>query len=149
MQLSTFSDYALRTLMHMALAGDDLLTTRQIAEIHNAKINHLAKVTSWLVREQYVDSQRGRGGGLRLARPTDAIMVGEVLRKLERNTGLVECLNHDGGSCPLSPTCELTSALRDAQEAFFVALDDVSLASLTTKSSKMSVLLKRLNAEMV
>ena len=135
--------------MHVALAGDDLLTTRQIAEIHGAKVNHLAKVTSWLAREQYIESQRGRGGGFRLARPAELISVGEVLRKLESNSGLVECMRQDGGACPLSPECELTSALKHAQEAFFAALDNVALANLTTKSSKISVLLKRLNAEML
>jgi len=147
MQLSIFSDYALRTLMHLAAAEDNLLSTRQIAEIHGAKYNHLAKVTHWLSREGYVRSVRGRSGGLQLAIPAQDISVGEVLRKLESEQVLVECLRDDGGLCVLSPMCGLTDALQNAQSLFFGALDGVSISSLTSKRSKMSRLLKTLNSE--
>lgn len=65
MQLAMFSDYALRVLMHLAASPDRLLSTRQLSEIHDAKFNHLAKVTAWLVNEGLAVSNRGRGGGLR------------------------------------------------------------------------------------
>lgn len=146
MQLSKFTDYALRTLMHLAVADDHMLTTRQIADIHGAKYNHLAKVTQWLAREGYVTSNRGRTGGIRLARPMAEISVGEVVRKLESQTELVECLRADGGACVLSPNCGLTGALVTAQNAFYAALDDVTLASLSSGSARMRSLLTSLNA---
>lgn len=146
MQLSKFTDYALRTLMHLAVAEDNMLTTRQIAEIHGAKYNHLAKVTQWLAREGYVASNRGRTGGIRLARPMHDISIGEVVRKLESQTALVECLGESGGNCILSPCCGLTGALAKAEAAFFAALDEISLAEIATGNGRMRNLLARLNA---
>ncbi len=147
MQLSKFTDYALRTLMHLAVTEGHMLTTRQIADIHGAKYNHLAKVTQWLVREGYVASLRGRTGGLRLAKPTDAINIGRLVRNLESQSDLVECLRPDGGNCVLAPACGLTSALRDAQDAFFASLDRLTLADLTKRDPPMARLLSRLNTE--
>jgi Rrf2 family nitric oxide-sensitive transcriptional repressor len=147
MQLSKFTDYALRTLMHLAVADEHMLTTRQIAEIHDAKYNHLAKVTQWLVREGYVTSVRGRAGGLRLARDTQDVNVGHVVRALESQSVLVDCLRADGGSCVLAPSCGLTSALRVAQDAFYQALDGLTLADLTKHNAPMARLLARLNVE--
>ena len=147
MQLSKFSDYALRTLMHLAVADGHQLTTRQIAETHDAKYNHLAKVTQWLVREGYAVSTRGRSGGILLTKPPKDITLGEVIRKLESHSDLVECMRPDGGNCILSPTCGLSAALSVAQDAFFDALDQVSLADLTTQNPPMIQLLNRLNAD--
>lgn len=147
MQLSKFSDYALRIVMHLAMAQDQLLSTRQLAEIHDAKFNHLSKVTRWLVAHGYAVSLRGRGGGLRLARPPAEISLGRLLRELEDNRPLVECMNPDGGNCRLSPACGLSLALQTAQEAFFEALDPITLASVSKLSPGMANLLKTLNAE--
>jgi Rrf2 family nitric oxide-sensitive transcriptional repressor len=144
MQLSKFTDYALRTLMHLAVADGNLLTTRQIADIHEAKYNHLAKVTQWLVREGYVSSNRGRSGGIKLAMATPDVNVGELVRKLESQTELVECMRPDGGHCALSPACGLSTALIAAQNAFYAALDQVTLADLTSKNAAMRRLLESL-----
>ncbi|WP_299958482.1 Rrf2 family transcriptional regulator [uncultured Roseobacter sp.] len=145
MQLSTFSDYAIRTLMHLAVADRHMLTTRQIAVIHGAKYNHLAKVTQWLVREGYVVSLRGRAGGLKLAMDTKEINVGLVLRDLESQSALVECMRADGGSCILSPLCPLTAALKAAQTAFFDSLSQLTLNDLTSKNRPIGHLLSQLN----
>lgn len=146
MQLSKFSDYALRTLMHLAVAQENMLTTQQIATIHNAKYNHLAKVTQWLVREGYVTSVRGRSGGLRLAKTLDEVNIGHVIRALESQSALVECLGEGGGNCILSPACGLTSALRSAQDAFYAVLDQMTLADLIQNNTPLAQMLKRLNA---
>lgn len=147
MQLSKFSDYALRIVMHLASSPDQLLSTRQLAQIHDAKFNHLSKVTGWLVAHGYAESLRGRGGGLRLARAPDDISLGKLLRQLEEDKPLVECLNADGGQCRLSPACGLSLALQTAQDAFFQALDPITLDSVTKLSPGMSNLLNMLNAE--
>jgi Rrf2 family nitric oxide-sensitive transcriptional repressor len=146
MQLSKFTDYALRVLMHLASADDNLLTTRQISEIHDAKFNHLAKVTQWLVREGYVNSLRGRSGGLRLAKAPKDINVGTIIRELESQHSLVECFQLDGGSCALVGGCGLTSALHEAQEAFFEVLERKTLEDLTINNRKLAVLMKQLNS---
>ena len=63
-----------------------------------------------------------------VARPAEAISVGEVVRLLEAGQALVECFRADGGECVLSPRCRLAPALAKAERAFLAALDDVSLA---------------------
>lgn len=146
MQLSKFSDYALRILAHLAASPDRLLSTRQIAQIHNARYHHLAKVTGWLVSNGYVTAERGRSGGLRLALPPEQINLGNVVRKLEGDKPLVECLGADGGACCLSPACGLSVALQAAQEAFFNSLDGMTLRSVETLSPNMGRLLENLNA---
>lgn len=145
MQLAKFTDYALRVLMHLAVAEDYSLTTRQIANIHDAKFNHMAKVSQWLVREGYVASLRGRGGGLRLARAPEAINIGQVVRALEGQDALVECFRADGGACALTPVCGLTHTLADAQNAFFEVLDQKTLGDLIPTGGSASALLLQLN----
>ncbi|MEP4249523.1 RrF2 family transcriptional regulator [Tateyamaria sp.] len=145
MQLSTFTDYALRMLMHLAVAQDRKLTTRQITDMHGAKFNHLTKVTQWLVREGYVTATRGRSGGLQLRRDPAKINIGKVIRALESQHRLVECLREDGGTCILAPACELTTALLEAQDAFFHVLDGKTLSQLTANNRKITPLLHRLN----
>lgn len=149
MQLSMFSDYALRVMVHLAASPDRLLTTRQIAALHGARYNHLAKVTSWLVHEGYVHSVRGRSGGIQLARDPTEINLGKLLRDLEADKPLVECFGADGGHCQLSSACGLSIALGVAQEAFFKALEGYTLASTISLAPKMPTLLTALNEAMV
>ncbi len=131
--------------MHLAMSEHHTLTTRQIAGMHDAKYNHLAKVTQWLVKEGYVDAMRGRSGGLRLARTPEQINVGEVLRALESQSDLVECMRADGGNCVLAPNCGLQTALSKARDAFFSSLCETSLGDLTERDLPMARLLLRLN----
>lgn len=133
--------------MHLANSPDQLLSTRQLAEIHQAKFNHLSKVSGWLVAHDYAHSLRGRGGGLRLARPPSEISLGQLLRQLEEDKPLVECMGADGGQCRLSPACGLSLALQKAQEAFFKELDPITLEGIPQLSPGMGNLLRSLNAE--
>lgn len=146
MQLAKFTDYALRVLMHLSVAKDHSMSTRQIAQIHDARFNHLAKVTQWLAREGYVTATRGRSGGLRLALPPQDINVGRIVRALEQDDGLVECLSPGGGACAISPICGLTPALRKAQDAFFEVLDQYTMGDIVQRRGQMEALLTRLNA---
>jgi len=145
MQLSMFSDYALRVLMHLATSPDKMLSTRQISDIHDAKYNHMTKVTGWLVAEGYAVALRGRGGGLQLAGAPEDINLGHLLRKLEYDKPLVDCLRADGGSCCLSPACGLTVVLQSAQEAFYKSLDQITLAAAIALRPGMARLLNDLN----
>ncbi|CUK27510.1 HTH-type transcriptional repressor NsrR [Cognatishimia activa] len=147
MQLTKFSDYALRVLMHLAASPEKLLSTRQISEMHGASFNHLTKVTGWLVTEGYAESVRGRSGGLRLARDPQDINLGEVLRKLEKDQPLVECFAAEGGSCGLASACGLSGVLWSAQEAFFQHLDGHTLQSTIDAMPRMQSFLVSMNEE--
>ncbi len=145
MQLSKFSDYALRVLMHLAASPDQTISTRQLAELHDAKYNHLTKVTGWLVSEGYAIAMRGRGGGLRLARPPSEINLGQLIRSLEAERPLVECHASGGGTCRLAPLCGVSAILVSAQDAFFDTLGQFSLQDALCVLPGMTDLLAELN----
>ncbi|HQW07738.1 MAG TPA: Rrf2 family transcriptional regulator [Steroidobacteraceae bacterium] len=128
MRLAAFTDYGLRVLMRLAAAPDESLTTFRIAEEFHIPYNHLAKVVQDLARGGFVTTQRGAGGGMRLARAADRIRLGEVVRYLEQRYALVECFRSDGGNCLLTPGCRLKSRLAQASEAFIADLDRSSVA---------------------
>jgi Rrf2 family nitric oxide-sensitive transcriptional repressor len=140
MQLSMFTDYSLRVLVHLAGSPDELLSTRKIAEIHDIKFNHLTKVTGLLVAKGYATSLRGRGGGLKIARPPSEINLGSFLRDLEADKPMVACFG-ETGFCRLSAACGLKTALAEAQEAFFKSLDAYTLEGVVDLAPNMKKLL--------
>lgn len=147
MQLTKFSDFALRILIHLAVAGEDRLSARGIAEQQGESVNHMAKIAQWLAAEGYVAATRGRGGGMVLARPAEDISIGQVLRRSEAGSPLVECMHEDGGHCVLTPACGLLPYLGTAQEAFFAALDAVTLKDVIEQKSGMIALVRALNRQ--
>ncbi|TNF18265.1 MAG: Rrf2 family transcriptional regulator [Rhodobacteraceae bacterium] len=128
MRLAAFTDYGLRVMMHLAGSPGQAVSTGQIAEEFEISQHHLAKVVQDLGRGGFVNSQRGRSGGLQLARPAQTITLGEVVRHLEQRFAMVECLREDGGSCVLKPRCRLKPRLAAAREAFMSELDRSTVA---------------------
>ncbi len=130
MKLTAHTDYGLRMLMALAVAGDRLITIEEIAERHRISRNHLMKVAQTLVGLGLVRSVRGRRGGLALAREPATIRMGSVVRALETDVELVACLGDQPATCIFSGACRLTGALRQALDAFFAELDRLTLAEL-------------------
>lgn len=128
MRLTMFTDFGLRVLMRLAGEPDRSLTTKDIAREFSISRHHLTKVVRDLANAGYLVTQRGAGGGLRLARAAEKITLGEVVRSLEARSALVDCFRADGGACALTPQCRLKRHLAAAQEAFLSELDGVNLA---------------------
>jgi Rrf2 family nitric oxide-sensitive transcriptional repressor len=128
MQLSLHSDYALRVLMALA-AGERQLSVDEIARRYGVSRNHLAKVVQHLQAEGFVETFRGRGGGMRLARPPGEIVVGDVIRRFENFDGFVGC-SPSGSGCAVNGLCALKPALNGALEAFLAHLDGFHLSDL-------------------
>lgn len=128
MRLTLHTDYGLRVLMF--LASEERATIGAIADHYDVSRNHLMKVVQRLVQLDLVASDRGRGGGLRLARPADEIRVGSVVRALEDVGSFVECFDPVTNRCCLAPACGLRFALTGAMRAFMAHLDGVTLADL-------------------
>jgi Rrf2 family nitric oxide-sensitive transcriptional repressor len=103
--------------------------------------DHLFKVIGTLVELGYVETQRGRAGGVRLARPAARIRIGHVVRETEESFALVECFSPDTNECPIAPACYLAKTLDRALKAFLAVLDDVTLADLVRQRRKLEVLL--------
>lgn len=126
MRLTRYTDYAMRVLLYLASQPDDRLSSiGEIARGYAISQNHLMKVVNDLVRAGYIESVRGRFGGIRLARHADTINVGQVVRHTEDDFDLVDC---DG--CVIAPACGLTGVLHEATLAFLAVLDSYSLADV-------------------
>lgn len=130
MQLTTFSDYAFRVLIYLGSAPHGLATIADIAAAYGISENHLMKVVHQLARLGYVETVRGKGGGMRLARAPAAINVGEVLRATEDGFQLVECMGDGQSDCRIAPACALKGVLGEATAAFLKTLDRYTLADL-------------------
>ncbi len=126
MRLTRYTDYAMRVLLYLASKPDDRLSSiGEIARGYGISQNHLMKVVNDLVRAGYIESVRGRFGGIRLARDAGTINVGQVVRHTEDGFDLVDC---DG--CIIAPACGLTGVLHEATSAFMAVLDSYSLADV-------------------
>ncbi len=129
MRLTVLTDYALRVLMYAGLHTDRLCTIGEIAQAHGISHAHLVKVTHLLGRLGYLETVRGKGGGMRLARPAENIVLGTVIRALEPDFDLVHCFSQPE-ACRLSVQCRLSGVLREALAAFLEVFDRYSLADL-------------------
>ena len=141
MRLTTFTDYCLRALIYAALREEEPITINAIANAYGISRNHVTKVVFRLGQLGYLENTRGKGGGIRLGRRPELIVIGRVVRETEEDFGLVECLQKKGGDCVLDPACILKSAMTDAMDAFFSALDLYTLADLIRPKQRMGKLL--------
>ena len=133
MRLSEYTDYACRVLMHCA-AHPGLTTIGELAERYGISKNHLMKVAQRLAAEGFVEGVRGRSGGLKLARPANALNVGSIMRIMEDTGTFVECFDAATNSCVVTPACGLRHALAGALEAFARHLDQFTIADLVPDS---------------
>ncbi len=109
-----------------------MATINEIADYHKISRNHLVKVVNNLANEGFIMTARGKGGGLRLARPAHTIGLGEVVRLTEPNMNLVECFDMKTNACCIARGCSLRSALYEARRAFMMVLDKYTLADAAT-----------------
>lgn len=130
MRLTTYTDYSLRTLLHIASNRDRLVTVQEIADLHGISKNHLTKVVHQLGLFGVIETIRGRNGGLRLAREPGAINIGAVVRATETDFYMAECFNPAGKPCGLQTGCALKGVLSRATAAYLAVLDGQTLADL-------------------
>src|SRR3972149_5827068 len=139
MQLTQFTDLGLRVVMRLAvLDADASPSTRVIAEQLNVSYSHATKVVTQLGELGIVTTRRGRGGGLSITKPARPPPIGWLARRLEGSGEVVDC--EGDKPCPLRGGCLLRSALRDAQEAFFVSLDAVMIDDVISHPAKTVLL---------
>jgi len=135
MHITQHTDYALRVLIFLASNEHRLPTIQEISERFEVSRSHLMKVVNQLIRNGFVEGIRGKGGGLRLARPASEILIGDVVRKMETDLVLVECFS-DESRCLLTANCNLKGVFAHALEAFLAALDKVPLTQVLSPSQR-------------
>ncbi|HLI10008.1 MAG TPA: Rrf2 family transcriptional regulator [Alphaproteobacteria bacterium] len=140
MRLTLYTDYALRVLMYVGVKAPELATIGEIAEQFDTSKNHLMKVVHELGQRGYLETVRGKHGGMRLARKPRHINIGAVVRDTEEDLAVVGCLQQEG-YCPIERVCELRLALREATHAFLGVLDRYTLEDLIRPRRPLSKLL--------
>ncbi len=140
MRLTLHTDYALRALMFAAAKGGALSTIAEIVERFGISRGHVMKVVHRLGQKGYLETIRGKKGGIRLARRPGQINIGAVVRDMEEELAVLGCLEGEG-YCRIEQCCVLKSALRDATNAFLSTLDGYTLEDLTRPQRALARLL--------
>lgn len=137
MKLTGYTNYALRSLQLAALRDPALVRVDDVVKVHGLARPHIVKIVHELGKAGYLHTVRGRGGGFRLARPADEIVVGDVVRLTEGPMELVECFNPDTNTCPLIGICRLSRAIQEATRAFMAVLDDLTVADIAGNRTQL------------
>lgn len=142
MKLTVQSDYALRTLMYVAAVSPRRAKIREIASAYGISRAHLMVLVHRLGEAGFLENERGRGGGIRLARPASRIGVGEVLRAVEPAFELAECFDAKANRCRITAGCRLKRVFDEALGAFFHVLDRYTVADLTRRRRQLIAMLE-------
>jgi Rrf2 family nitric oxide-sensitive transcriptional repressor len=129
MRLTTMTDYAMRLLMYVGRHPDRLCTISEIAQAYQVSEPHLMKITHRLAQQGWIETVRGKNGGMRLGHAPDQISIGAVVRDTENDMDLVECFT-TGGNCTLRGQCGLTGIVSGALQKFLAHLDQYTLADI-------------------
>lgn len=139
MRLTFHTDYGLRMLIYISLKQDALSTIREIAGAYDISRNHLMKVAHQLQKLGYLDTVRGKGGGLTLALPAEDIFLGDLIRDLEPDFYIAECFSPDN-NCIITPDCKLKNIFHSALKAFIDSLNQHTLAELGQSNKRSKAL---------
>jgi Rrf2 family nitric oxide-sensitive transcriptional repressor len=138
MRLTLYTDYSLRVLLYLACHKDKTVTITELADFYKISRNHLVKVVHELGLSGYILTSRGKNGGIRLARPPEEIVIGEVVRETEPDFNLLECFDPVTDHCVITKTCSLKGVLFEAQAGFLKTLDKYTLADAARVPKKVS-----------
>ncbi|MEP3525231.1 MAG: Rrf2 family transcriptional regulator [Hyphomicrobiales bacterium] len=130
MRLNQASDFALRILMLLATKKEPV-TVEMISRELNLVKSHVMKIVAKLVKAGVLTAHRGRSGGVGLGKPVDEIIIGDVVREIEADFAIVECMQDKTSNCTFSPQCKLRGVMADARTAFLAVLDAHTLKSIT------------------
>ena len=141
MRLTVFTDYSLRVLIHLAANPQRRVTVAEICAAFDIKANHLTKVVHHLARHGWVETTRGKGGGLMLARAARDIRIGQVVRDTEGKALPAECFADEASRCAIVRCCRLKGVLAEAVDAFNAVLDRYTLADIAQNRQALAGIL--------
>jgi Rrf2 family nitric oxide-sensitive transcriptional repressor len=141
MKLTAFTDYSLRVLIYLAADPNQRATIAEIAAAFGISENHLVKVVHFLGKQGWIETVRGKGGGIQLAMTAAAINVGRVVRDTEGAALPAECFLPEGGHCVITPVCRLKNVLAEAVKAFYLVLDGYTLADISKNRQALAKVL--------
>lgn len=142
MRLTLYTDYSLRVLIFLAAKPKgERSTVTEISESFRISKNHLTKVVHELGKAGFIETVRGRGGGIQLKVSPNLINVGNVVRQTEDDFQLVECFNRESNQCVLAPACQLKGVLQEALHAYLAVLDRYTIEDFVQNKDEIGMLL--------
>ncbi|MDX1456679.1 MAG: Rrf2 family transcriptional regulator [Marinobacter sp.] len=135
MHITRYTDYSLRVLIYLSLQKDQLVTIQEISDSYQISKNHLMKVVHQLNKKGYIETIRGKNGGMRLLMAPEDINIGVFVRETEQDLELVECFS-PGSQCAITPVCGLKGIFSEALQAFLATLDKYTLADILPDKQK-------------
>lgn len=133
MQFTRFTDYSLRALMYLAKHPDRLCNVKEIAVHYNISQNHLVKIIHNLSILKYIESVKGKYGGVRLLKSPETINLGDIILQLEPNMNFVECFDERTNTCKLMGACGLQKIFLESSQAFMNVLRQHTLADIVKR----------------
>lgn len=145
MRLTSYTDYSIRVLLYLHIHDNQLSTIQDIADSYSISKNHLMKVIYNLGKLGYIETIRGRNGGIRLAKTPAEINIGKLVRETEEDFNIVECFSKDHNTCPITSICTLKGVLNQAKFAFLHVLDGYTLEDISQNKLKLKELFQTEN----
>jgi Rrf2 family nitric oxide-sensitive transcriptional repressor len=136
MQLTSYTDYSLRALLYVARVPERLVTITEISDYYRVSRNHMVKVIQNLSALGYIETNRGRSGGIRLAKPPREIRISDVVRHTEPHMNIQECFERETNTCPLIDNCKLQDVLYKARQGFMNELANHTLADMLSSAPR-------------
>ncbi len=129
--LSATTQYALRALMHLAqIPPGTSLLGRDLATRAGIPANYLAKILLTLRNAGMVETARGQGGGYRLAKRPDRIVLVEVVDLLEGIRSRPGCFLGEGHDCCDREACSAHPAWKEVRQAYLKFLTTNTIADI-------------------
>lgn len=141
MRLTRQTNYAIRILMYCEANRGRLSHVPEIATAYKVSELFLFKILKPLVDNGFIETVRGRNGGIRLAKPATDVSLFDVIRVTEESFAMAECFENDAVDCPLVDSCGMNAALREALGAFFEVLARYSIADLVKARPNIAAIL--------
>lgn len=142
MQLSAYSDYSFRVLMHAAVHAPRRVTVDEVAAGFGISRHHLVKIVHELGQRGYLATHRGIGGGFTLGQPAARIRLGDIVRLGEERESMIDCSDKQDCLCRISSACVLKDVLEEAAAAFFAVMDRHTLEDLVKQPARIRALME-------
>ncbi len=135
MRLTRASDFALRILMLLSKT-DGALSVDTISKRLALPKSHVMKIVSQLAAGGFVTTQRGRAGGVQINADDADITIGSVVRLIENEFAVVDCLGQSGPQCVFEPRCALKTVMSQATDAFLSVLDQHRIGDIAARTQR-------------
>ncbi|WP_058309217.1 RrF2 family transcriptional regulator [Gracilibacillus massiliensis] len=141
MRLKKYTDFALRVLIYTGTT-ERKVSIKEISDTFYISTEHIRKVVHQLSVNGYIQTTRGRNGGIILAKEPNDINIGAVIRLMENDFYLVECFDGEHNKCVITPACKLRTVVGEAMKAFFQVLNQYTLADLIENKDDLRELMQ-------